>query len=267
MSNVPIAGQPSLSPKAIGVRPSVCILVHRALSSSHVVGDVVLLVREDALAIEDGPRVVVDRDRVDLLVVADDRLGKALAEVVLDLGPHVVDRDVEALVGEELHAEPGEPRIGRVRRGAEVVRDLVLEAAVVDGVDLGRDTGRGRERGVDVGDALLRARIRAVAADGQVPDGGAAAAWQPPRRWPAAPDDAVELQAAMIAGMEMRPAAPAMPLRTVRRETSTRVGSAMRVLLLRCCPTKSDRISRIVPTRNGDVKDLQSFLATFVGTR
>src|SRR6476659_3358694 len=42
-----------------------------------------------------------------------------------------------------------------------------------------------------------------------------------------AADDPVELQAAMIAGMEMRPAAPAMPLRTVRRETSTRVSSAM----------------------------------------
>src|SRR6185312_10506275 len=56
---------------------------------------------------------------------------------------------------------------------------------------------------------------------------------------PAAPlagaaDDPVELQAAMIAGMEMRPAAPARPLRTVRRETSTRVGSAM------ACNSSSD---------------------------
>src|SRR6476661_2552021 len=75
-----------------------------------------------------------------------------------------------------------------------------------------------------------------------------------------AADEPLELQAAMIAGMEMRPAAPAMPLRTVLRETSTRVGSAMRVLLLRCCPTKSDRISRIVPTRTRDVKDFQRIL-------
>ena len=40
MSNVPIAGQPSLSPKAIGVRPSACIFVARALRSSQVVGTV-----------------------------------------------------------------------------------------------------------------------------------------------------------------------------------------------------------------------------------
>ena len=43
MSNVPCAGQPSLSPKAIGVRPSVCIFLHSAMSSSHVVGTVYFL--------------------------------------------------------------------------------------------------------------------------------------------------------------------------------------------------------------------------------
>ena len=32
----------------------------------------VALVREEALAVEDAPRVVVDRDAVDLLVIADD---------------------------------------------------------------------------------------------------------------------------------------------------------------------------------------------------
>jgi hypothetical protein len=42
------------------------------------------------------------------------------------------------------------------------------------------------------------------------------------------PDDDVLLQAAMIAGTEIRPAAPAMPLRTLRRVSEfTRVGSAM----------------------------------------
>src|SRR4030067_3299016 len=41
-------------------------------------------------------------------------------------------------------------------------------------------------------------------------------------------DAGVVLQAVMIAGMDTRPAAPAMPLRTVRRETgSTRMGSTM----------------------------------------
>ena len=40
-----------------------------------------------------------------------------------------------------------------------------------------------------------------------------------------------------------------MPLRTVRLETgASRVGICHGVLLLRCCPTESDRISRIVPT-------------------
>ena len=72
----------------------------------------------------------------------------------------------------------------------------------------------------------------------------------------------VELQAAMIAGMDTRPAAPAMPLRTVRRETgSTRMGSAMVCLLLRCCPTKSDRISRIVPTCNLRCQGLATYSA------
>ena len=54
--------------------------------------DRVALVGEDALAVEDRPRVVVDRDAVDLAVVADDRVGEARREVALDLGPHVVDR-------------------------------------------------------------------------------------------------------------------------------------------------------------------------------
>ena len=40
MSNVPIAGQPSESPNAIGMRPSVCILAASALNSSSVVGGV-----------------------------------------------------------------------------------------------------------------------------------------------------------------------------------------------------------------------------------
>ena len=38
MSKVPIAGQPCLSAKAIGVRPSDCILVARVFRSSHVFG-------------------------------------------------------------------------------------------------------------------------------------------------------------------------------------------------------------------------------------
>ena len=40
MSNVPIAGQPSLSPNAIGTRPSDFIFWHSALKSSSVAGTV-----------------------------------------------------------------------------------------------------------------------------------------------------------------------------------------------------------------------------------
>ena len=71
-------------------------------------------------------------------------------------------------------------------------------------------------------------------------------------------DVVVELQAAMIAGMETRPAAPAMPLRTVRRETeSTRMGSAMVMYsssdAARQNPTGSTELS--LPT-GSHVKDL-----------
>ena len=58
-----------------------------------------------------------------------------------------------------------------------------------------------------------------AAADGAAADGAAALG---------AVEAAGELHAAMIAGMEIRPAAPAMPLRMVRRVTaSIRVGSGM----------------------------------------
>ena len=43
----------------------------------------------------------------------------------------------------------------------------------------------------------------------------------------APPEAAGVLHAAMIAGTDTRPAAPAMPLRTVRLETASRMGSAM----------------------------------------
>ena len=77
------------------------------------------------------------------------------------------------------------------------------------------------------------------------------------------------LHAARIAGMDTRPATPAMPFRMVRRETeSTPVGSVMLEFLLRNCPTKSDRINRIVRTRNPPVKHSQpisrKFLLEFV---
>jgi len=82
-----------------------------------------------------------------------------------------------------------------------------------------------------------------------------------------AADDEVVLHAAMIAGTETRPAAPAMPFRTVRRESaSTRLGSAMLILLLRRCPTKSDRISQIVPASLPHVKGLRRFVMVLCWT-
>jgi hypothetical protein len=73
--------------------------------------------------------------------------------------------------------------------------------------------------------------------------------------------EAAGLQAAMIDGTVTKPAAPARPLMTVRRETEyTPLGSAMaRVLLrswpsIRGCPTKSDSITQIVGIGPSDVK-------------
>ncbi len=108
--------------------------------------DRVALGREDALAVEEGPRVVVDRDEVLMAVVAR---GTDL-EGVREVGgqgarPDVVDRGRETLSGEEAHAEAREPGEDVIRLGAEVARDLVLERAVVNGVDRDFDGGLGRE--------------------------------------------------------------------------------------------------------------------------
>ena len=73
-------------------RPSFWICLPRVLRSSHVARDGVALLGEDALPIEDRPRIVVDRHPVDLAVVAATDLGEAVGVVALDLGPHVVDR-------------------------------------------------------------------------------------------------------------------------------------------------------------------------------
>jgi hypothetical protein len=59
-----------------------------------------------------------------------------------------------------------------------------------------------------------------------------------------------------------------MPFNTVRLETDfSGVGSAMVVLLLRDCPTKSDRIAQIVRIRLGDVKRRARESSTNVGMR
>src|SRR5262249_5789365 len=122
---------------------------------------------EDTLPIEHGPRVVVDRDPVDLAVVADDGVGEALGEVAFHRAPDVVDRLVEALLREELHPEPGEPGVDGLRRAAEVVGDLVLERFVVNRVNVDRGTGGVLEGLVDGLHAGLRPGVGVVAADAE----------------------------------------------------------------------------------------------------
>ena len=136
MSKVPIAGQPSWSPSASGTRPSVLHLVAERLELVDGRRDGVALLLEEALAIEDDPRVVVDRDEVELAVRAGRRGLEARRHVLLDVGPHVVDRREQALGREEPQAVPGEPLDDVVRRALQVRADLVLERVVVVDVDL-----------------------------------------------------------------------------------------------------------------------------------
>jgi len=78
--------------------------------------DRVALLLEDALAIEDRPRIVVDRDEV--LVAVEARRGSLHRRRHLRRQrlPDVVDRGREAPLGEELHPVAGEPREEVVRR-------------------------------------------------------------------------------------------------------------------------------------------------------
>jgi hypothetical protein len=137
--------------------------------------DLVALGLEDALVVEDDPRVVVERHQV---VLAVQPLGQALrgvVEVAADLLPHVVDRAEQALRGEELQPVPGEPGGQRVRRALQVVADVVLERVVVDRVDADLHAGlagglldQRRER-------VLGRRIGVVGAERDRPGRAAAA--------------------------------------------------------------------------------------------
>src|SRR5665213_3329655 len=95
-------------------------------------GDLVALGCPDALAVEDRPRVVVQRHEVVVPVIALRCSLERVGEVGTDLVPHVVDRSREALRGEEPHAEAGEPGEQVVRSALQVVVDVVLERVVVD---------------------------------------------------------------------------------------------------------------------------------------
>src|SRR5712692_5238117 len=90
---------------------------------------------ENVLAVEDRPGVVVDWDGIDVAVVAGHRSRKPRGVIRFHLGPCIVDRRRQALVGEEAHPVAGEPGEYILWRALKVRADLVLEGAVVDGVD------------------------------------------------------------------------------------------------------------------------------------
>ena len=214
MSKVPIAGQPSLSPKANGMRLAAFILPASAVSSSSVVGRSPVVGREDALAIEDGPRVVVDRHEILLAVVAGRGDLERVAEVTADLAPDVADIGRQTLGSEEPHPESGEPREHVVRGSLEVGVELVLERAVVHRVDLDGDT---------------RFLVNVSTDAWSVAFGTASEAFEPRVTLPAAadppPGDAGP-QATPRAGTAAKPAMPAAPLRTSRRVTARVTASA-----------------------------------------
>jgi hypothetical protein len=110
MSNVPIAGQPSLSPNANGTSPSVCIRRASATELVERCGRLVAAIRPDALLVEHDPRVRVERHEVRLAVGGGRRELRAFREVALDVRPDVGERRGEALGGEEPHPVAGEPR-------------------------------------------------------------------------------------------------------------------------------------------------------------
>ena len=125
----------------------------------------VALLLEDALPVEDRPRVVVDRDEVVVPVQALRRRLHGRREVRLERRPHVVDRGQQPLLGEELHAVPGEPGEHVLWPALQVAVDLLLERVVVDRVDLDLGPGGLRERGEDGRGGLLRDRVGRVRAE------------------------------------------------------------------------------------------------------
>jgi len=83
-------------------------------------GDRVALVREDALPVEDRPRIQVDRDEILLAVVTGRADLERLAVVRCELRPDVADVIRQPLGGEEPHPVAGEPGPDVVRRALEI---------------------------------------------------------------------------------------------------------------------------------------------------
>src|SRR3954466_13934793 len=130
------------------------VLLHLAGERLELVerlGDLVAVLLEHALAVEERPRVVVERHEVLLAVEAGGGLLQRVAVVRADLRPHVGDVGAEPLLREALHGVAGEPGERVVGLALQVAVDLLLERVVVDCVDLHVPAG-GR---LEVGEHLL----------------------------------------------------------------------------------------------------------------
>ena len=214
MSKVPIAGQPSLSANAIGVSPSFFICARERLELVERLRDLVAVLLEHALAVEERPRVVVERDEELLGAVGARRRALQRVGVVgADLPPHVGDVGRQPALREELHPVAREPREDVVRLALQVAVDLLLEGVVVDRVDLDVAAGLGLERREDLLVGRLRHRVGRVGAErdacrrlllGAVPPPEGAASSSPP-------------QPTSAAGTAAAAAVPAKPLSRFRR--------------------------------------------------
>ena len=134
------------------------VLLHLGTEGLELVegrGDLVALLLPHARAVEDCPRVVVQRHEVLLAVVARRRRLEGVGELAADLRPDVRDVAGQALRGEEPHPVPGEPGEDVIRLALEIGVDVLLERVVVDGVDRPLHAAVGSERRNGVGKRLL----------------------------------------------------------------------------------------------------------------
>ena len=122
-------------------------LLAQRLEVVHGRRDRVTAVGEQALAVEDRPRVVVERHEVLVAVVAGRRLLERLGVLGVEtVAPHAGQVTGEALGREEAHPVAGEPSPYVVRAALQVLGDLLLELLVVDRVRLHLDALRLDER-------------------------------------------------------------------------------------------------------------------------
>jgi hypothetical protein len=212
-------------------------------------GRLVAALLEDALPVEDRPRVVVEGDEVLLAVEAGGGLLERVGEVAADLPPHVGDGARQAALGEELHAVAGEPHEHVVGSALQVVVDLLLERLVLDRVDLGGVPGRLLEVGEDLLIGLLGHRVRGVGADRDLLAAGAAAT---------APAAAAVLAAGGEpghAGAHPEHLEHVAPAQTRSHPRAGHRSSLPSQAAPRAHPTQSNNLARISARPSWDVKD------------